>query len=87
MWCNFYKEQKFYENIEDVYVVTCPHHPQFKYLFMNSNFEIGCHCLMLKKGRCNGCKTFCFILNCVANKIKIVVLSDVPNDVNLKKNQ
>ena len=42
---SFYKEQKFYNNIDDVYAMTCPCHPQFKDRFMNTNVEMTCYCL------------------------------------------
>ena len=34
---SFYKQQKFYYYIDEVYVVPCPLHPQFKDRFMNAN--------------------------------------------------
>ena len=82
---SFYKEQKFYDYIDDVYLVTCPRHPQFKGRFMNTNVEMTCYCLSLQKGRCNNCKTFCFTLNCLADTIKLGTISDVPDDVKLVK--
>ena len=44
---SFYTDQKFYENINDVYEVTCPGYPRFKDRFTNTNVEIICNCLFL----------------------------------------
>ena len=46
---SFYKNQKFYDNIDDVYVVNCPRHPQFKDRFTSANVEMVCNCLNLKR--------------------------------------
>ena len=78
-------KSKFYENIKDVNVVPCPRHLLFKERFTNVNVNISCKCLSLKRGRCNNCKTRCFTLNFIADKIKIFSLLDVPSDVHLKK--
>lgn len=82
---SFYSEQKFYENIKDVSVVTCPRHPQFKDRFRSKNVDMTCHCLMLNKGRCNNCKTFNFALTCIADKTKLSGFSVIPADINLEK--
>ena len=81
----FYSQNKFYENIKDVFVVPCPRHPLFKERFLKANVETSCKCLDLTKGRCSNCKRRCFTLDFIVEKTKVTSLLDVPSDVQLKK--
>ena len=81
----FYSQNKFHENIEDVFVVSCLRHPLFKEQFLNANVDTSCKCLDLTKGRCSNCKRRCFTLDFIVEKTKVTSLLDVPSDVQLKK--
>ena len=66
-------------------MVPCPRHPLFKGRFRNVSVDISCKFLDLRKVRYNNCKTRCFTLNLIVEKIKIASLLDVPSEVQLKK--
>ena len=80
----FYKEQKFYQDVKDVYVAPCSTHPMFKDRFRNVEVDISCKCLQQQTGRCSNCKTKCFTLKFIADKVKVLDLSVVPETVQLK---
>ena len=42
--------------------------------------------LLFEKDQCHNCKMFFFTLNCLADKIELGAISDVPDDVQLVKN-
>ena len=67
-----------------MYVLPCPRHPMFKDRFRNDAIDISCKCLEQSRGYCNNCKTKCFTLNFIADKVKISQLLDVPDDVQFK---
>ena len=67
----FYTDKRFYDNINMVFVATCPRHHYFKER-TGSRFEnLSCNCLNLQKGRCSNCKIICFNINFLAEKIKL----------------
>ena len=81
---SFYKDQKFYQHIKDAYVAPCPQGPLFKERFRNANVDLSCRCLEQDRGYCSNCKTRCFTLDCLGNKIKIAGLFEIPNDIKVK---
>lgn len=64
--------------------MLCPRHLIFKDRFRNVAVDISCKCLEQPRGCCKYCKTKCFNLNFVADKIKVSQLSDVPSGVELQ---
>ena len=62
-----------------------PRDPLFKEQFSNLNVNFLYKCLRLIRGRCNNCKTRCFTLIFIADKIKMFSLLEISSDAQLKK--
>ena len=80
---SFHFQEEFYDYIEDIFVVPCERHPLFKQCFGGGVVDVKCSCLHFDKGRCNNCKTRCFNLNFVADKIKAAEVANVSAGVKL----
>ena len=81
---NFYSEAKFYQDFKDLYIALCFKHPMFMDRFQNVSMSMSCKCLQQDRWCCNNCKTYCFTLNVIVDKMKVVSLSDIPKSIQLK---
>ena len=79
----FYVEKRFYDNIDKVFVASCPRHLYFKEWIGSRFADISCNCLNLDKGRCYNCKVICFNINFLVNKVKVGHYFDVPSTVDI----
>ena len=80
---DFYVEKRFHQNIDRIFVAPCPRHPYFKERIGSQFTDISCKCLELQKERCNNCKTICFNLNFLTDKVKLGHYLDVPSTVDI----
>ena len=81
---NFYLAAKFYQDFKDLYIALCFEHPMFMDRFQNVSMSMSCKCLQQDRWCCNNCKTYCFTLNVIVDKMKVVSLSDIPKSIQLK---
>ena len=80
----FFTDNNFFPEIERVFVVIYQTRQFFVDTFNeNCLSSISCKCLEMDKGRCNACKTICFNLNFIAQKIKMSILN-VPDSIQRK---
>ena len=66
---SFYTDTKFYSAVEEVFIAPCKRHLLFKNRFADLRIEMSCKCLLQDAERCTNCKTKCFTLNFLANKL------------------
>ena len=80
---DFYVEKRFHQNIDRIFVAPCNRHPYFKERIGSQFTDISCKCLELQKERCNNCKTICFNLNFLTDKVKLGHYLDVPSTMDI----
>ena len=77
---SFSEKENFNEDLNEIYVAPCSELSLSKYRFGRRRtdlpFKQPCECLELNKGRCNNCKTRCFIINHHSLKLKMTEKSN-----------
>ena len=71
----FDQQENFYENVPEIFVAPCVEHPLFKDNFGRRHTDppcdLRCECSKLSDGRCENCKTRCYLINFNSAKMKV----------------
>ena len=80
----FDQQEHFYENVDEIFVDPCVEHPLFKDNFgrrrTNLPYDLCCECSKLSNGRCENCKTKCYLINFNSVKMK---MTEKPKNIEL----
>ena len=80
----FDQQENFYENVDEIFVAPCVEDPLFKNNFghcrTNPLYDLQYECSKLSNGRCDNCKTRCYLINFNSVKMK---MTEEPKNIEL----